>query len=291
MDCGTECPASIPTHSLEAHKALVDWVISHGGSIDESVRVAQDASRGVHIQVKADWPTPVSKETRVINTPITVTMSYYNAINHRSAKGSFPNRGVDLPRAFIDAVGPEETAAFFLMGQFLLGEQGFWFPYLRTLPQPGQLTTPLFFGEEDVDWIQGTGIPDASVFRFQVWDEKYESSMTKLEELGFGNLEPFTWDLYLWASTIITSRAFSSKVLGSVIDESDSLDGVSVLLPVIDLPNHRPLAKVEWRAGEKDVGMIVLEEVAPGQELSNNYGPRNNEQCLWYRVPTIYTQH
>lgn len=55
-------------------------------------------------------------------------------------------------------------------------------------------------------------------------------------------------------------------------------DSVPVLLPLIDLPNHRPLAKVEWRAGDKDVGLLVQENVAPGEEISNNYGPRNNEQ-------------
>lgn len=56
---------------------------------------------------------------------------------------------------------------------------------------------------------------------------------------------------------------------------------MSVLLPLIDLPNHRPLAKVEWRAGDKDVGMVVLENVSPGEEIANNYGPRNNEQCMY----------
>jgi hypothetical protein len=88
-------------------------------------------------------------------------------------------------------------------------------------------------------------------------------------------------DLYLWASTIISSRAFSPKVLSSVVEASRLGEdgGVSVLLPLIDLPNHRPLAKVEWRAGSSDIGMVVLEEVGPGQEISNNYGPRNNEQC------------
>lgn len=87
-------------------------------------------------------------------------------------------------------------------------------------------------------------------------------------------------DLYLWASTIITSRAFSARVLSSAVEEADEPDGtVSVILPLIDLPNHRPLAKVEWRAGDKDIGMVVLENVGPGEEVANNYGPRNNEQC------------
>lgn len=86
-------------------------------------------------------------------------------------------------------------------------------------------------------------------------------------------------DLYLWASTIFVSRAFSAKVLsGAIADEDLPEDSVSVLLPFVDILNHRPLAKVEWRAAEKDVFFLTLEEVAAGQEVSNNYGPRNNEQ-------------
>lgn len=91
-------------------------------------------------------------------------------------------------------------------------------------------------------------------------------------------------ELYLWASTIITSRAFSSKVLSGAVQPDDlPEDGVSALLPLIDLPNHRPMAKVEWRAGDKDIGLLVLEDHSAGQEISNNYGPRNNEQCM-YRI-------
>ncbi|KAJ5460324.1 uncharacterized protein N7458_001876 [Penicillium daleae] len=239
---------------------LVDWVISQGGSLNDCVRVAQDASRGVHIQVKGDWPQPISKETKVLSTPIGATMSYFNAIGFQTPQATFSKHGVELPQAFIDAVAVEETCTFFLMGQFLRGPQGFWYPYLRTLPQPGELNTPLFFGEEDVDWIQGTGIPEAAVQRYQVWDERYEQCMSKLEEAGFEGLEEYT-------CVVETSKL-----------EEDS--GVSVLLPLIDLPNHRPLAKVEWRAGSSDIGMVVLEEVGPGHEISNNYGPRNNEQLL-----------
>lgn len=94
-----------------------------------------------------------------------------------------------------------------------------------------------------------------------------------------GLTKRFTRDLYLWATTIITSRAFSSKVLSGVIpDEELSKDNMSVLLPFMDILNHRPLAKVEWSAGKEDVAFLVLEDVPAGQEISNNYGPRNNEQ-------------
>ena len=66
--------------------------------------------------------------------------------------------------------------------------------------------------------------------------------------------------------------------------------GISVLLPLIDLPNHRPLAKVEWRAGTQDVGLIIREDIRPGEEISNNYGPRNNEQCECANEANTITQ-
>lgn len=75
------------------------------------------------------------------------------------------------------------------------------------------------------------------------------------------------------------SRAFSARVLSGVFPETElSEEKLSVLLPIIDMGNHRPLAKVEWRAGKDDVAFVVLEDVSAGQEISNNYGPRNNEQ-------------
>lgn len=87
-------------------------------------------------------------------------------------------------------------------------------------------------------------------------------------------------DLYLWASTIISSRAFTAKVLASVIPMTELReDNISVLLPLIDATNHRPLAKVEWQAGTESIGLVVMDDVQPGVEIGNNYGPRNNEQC------------
>lgn len=86
--------------------------------------------------------------------------------------------------------------------------------------------------------------------------------------------------MYLWASTIISSRAFTAKVLASVVPKLETLDDkVSVLLPLIDATNHRPLSKVEWQAGTDSIGLAVMADVNAGEEVGNNYGPRNNEQC------------
>lgn len=54
-------------------------------------------------------------------------------------------------------------------------------------------------------------------------------------------------------------------------------DGFAVLLPLLDLLNYRPLSKVEWQAGLNEIGLQVLESFDGGQEVCNNYGPRDNE--------------
>lgn len=277
---------------------------TNGGDLHASVQIARDDHRGVHLQVKQDQP-PLPSNTEVIHTPLAATLSYFNAIDHRPANSavSFPAHGFHLPRAFVDAVGPEETSIFFLIGQYLRGEDGFWAPYLRSLPQPGDLTTPLYYEGGDLEWLGGTSLLAAREQKRVLLRGKYEAGVRELGKVGLEGVERFTWfvfsllfffyflclvldcadgdrDLYLWASTIFVSRAFSSKVLSGVVPDSDlPEESVSVLLPFIDVLNHRPLAKVEWRAGKDDVAFLTRESVAAGEEIANNYGPRNNEQC------------
>lgn len=53
-----------------------------------------------------------------------------------------------------------------------------------------------------------------------------------------------------------------------------------MLLPLLDILNHRPGAKVEWQARYSFVGLQLLEAYDAAQELSNNYGPKDNESLL-----------
>lgn len=53
----------------------------------------------------------------------------------------------------------------------------------------------------------------------------------------------------------------------------------SVLVPLLDMTNHQPLAQVEWRTTPDGVGLVVHKTLIPGEEVPNNYGPRNNERC------------
>lgn len=103
---------------------------------------------------------------------------------------------------------------------------------------------------------------------------------------------------FRWAATIFGSRSFTSQVLDATLpadlarferwqtkDQQYDIvklfsDRFGVLLPLLDLLNHKPGAKVEWQAQYNFVGLRILETYNSGEELCNNYGPRDNEGLL-----------
>lgn len=184
---------------MDAYTALLEWMTQNGGHLHEGVQIAQDERRGVHLQVKKDWTANVPRDTCIINTPLAATMSYFNAIDKRLSPGSaggrdvFSAHGLFFPRSFIEAAGPEETTVFFLMGQYLRETEGFWHPWIQTLPQPGSLTTPLYYEGEDLKWLEGTSLLPAREQKLKILTEKYESGCQQLRDSGFGDAEKYTW--------------------------------------------------------------------------------------------------
>lgn len=93
----------------------------------------------------------------------------------------------------MDAVGPEEASVFFLIGQYLLGAEGYWAPYIRTLPQPGALTTPLYYEGDDLEWLDGTSLLGARQRKMKLFTDKYEHGMGELRKVGSKDVERYTW--------------------------------------------------------------------------------------------------
>ena len=56
-----------------------------------------------------------------------------------------------------------------------------------------------------------------------------------------------------------------------------------VLLPLLDLLNHAPGARVTWAPATRAAPRVVFtsdDGVAPGGEVANNYGAKSNEELL-----------
>lgn len=125
-------------------------------------------------------------------------MSYFDAIDYRLPSGddevvSFSSHGVVFPKQFMTSIGSEETTAFFLMGQYLKAENGFWHPYIRSLPRPDELTTPLFYSDDDLAWLNMTSLAAAREQRLQIWRANYEKGVACLRELQFEDAEAYSW--------------------------------------------------------------------------------------------------
>jgi hypothetical protein len=164
---------------------------THGGSLHEDVYISHDDVRGTHIRVKSNG---VPSNTHIIKTPVTTTMSYFNAIDRDTEEIHFSNHGVNFPSQFMESVGPEEVAIFFLIGQYLRGAAGFWHSYIRTLPQPGSLTTlPYYSEDEDLEWLEGTSLVQARKQKIALLTDKYETSYSELHKSGFQDVSKYSW--------------------------------------------------------------------------------------------------
>lgn len=93
------------------------------------------------------------------------------------------------------------------------------------------------------------------------------------------------------------SRGFTSQILSDTLPADQARpaghnhprhqelsklfsDGFPVLCPLLDILNYKPGAQVEWQPRFSYVGLQVLQQHESGQEICNNYGPRDNENLM-----------
>ncbi|EXJ72949.1 uncharacterized protein A1O5_04098 [Cladophialophora psammophila CBS 110553] len=280
------------------HRHLVDWVLENGGYLHPHARIAFSSRNGYHAVV-ADGQSLVSG-TRVASCPMPVSLSVLNAFD----VAPFSNHGTHFPMPFLrnQSETPESLQAFFLMEQLILGEKSWWAPYIATLPTVEDITVLQFEEEADVMWLEGTNLKGGVSTQDAKWRDMYLRGSALLRKLGWVSAlnGSYTWPRFRWAATIFGSRSFTSQVLdatlpadlatihGATIQRRQQPhdlvklfgDRFAVLLPLLDLLNHRPAAQVEWQAHYHFVGLQILETYESGQELCNNYGPRDNEALL-----------
>jgi hypothetical protein len=101
--------------------------------------------------------------------------------------------------------------------------------------------------------------------------------LAKLDTSSLSSLLTHLSESLLWAATIFTSRAFiSTHIL-------PGHETVPILFPVVDILNHSVSAKVEWDFQPHTSFSLKLLEgdtFKPGQELYNNYAPKQNDELL-----------
>lgn len=295
-DVSTQDEDSLPlTPSLDGHRRLADWVVSHGGSFHSDLEIQYHSAKGFHAVVAEGKEIPA--QTRIATCPMSLTLSVLNVLSI----DPFENHGTRFPEPFLRRYqhSTDVLQAFFLMEQYVLEDKSYWAPYIAVLPSVKDVDDLQFETDADVAWIHGTNLEAAFASQRRKWKDQFEEANNLLVSLAWDNARAgrYSYRLYRWASNIFGSRSFTSGVMddtapadrarpmGHREPDHDMLsrlfsDRFAVLLPLLDILNHRPAALVEWQAEINHVGLQIEQGYTSGQEVCNNYGPRDNEGLL-----------
>ncbi|GAA5912543.1 hypothetical protein JCM6882_004797 [Rhodosporidiobolus microsporus] len=160
--------------------------------------------------------------------------------------------------------------------------------YVDDLPSSESMRTTLYFSPSERELLRGSNLFGATEDRERGWKEEWEEVQRWLADMDVR--KEVTWERWLWACTILSSRAFPSSLI-----DGDKENSTPVLFPGIDMLNHRPTAKLTWSSdvhvetvgtgedGKKGKGSltIVLDEDTPADEqVFNTYGAKSNEELL-----------
>ncbi|KAG1764084.1 hypothetical protein EV702DRAFT_919724, partial [Suillus placidus] len=85
-------------------------------------------------------------------------------------------------------------------------------PYLKSLPPPDALLTPLQFTPSELKAFRGTNLYGASRDRQECWSAEWNKCRTFIHAVNLDWAERYTWDRYLRASTYLSTRAFPSTL-------------------------------------------------------------------------------
>lgn len=268
-----------------------DWFLQNDGFIHSSVEIAWDETYGQHMRVEQG--DELAADSLVVSCPHSLTISWLNVIQGRE---SFLSQ-FDLEEEYY-SVNQVVIVRFFLLNEFLKREKSFWYPYLRSLPQPTDPHfphTPLWYDVGDWAWIRGTDLERTALKTEEAWGQEYEHTMASLTPAAKASTKDWSWTLYKWAATIMSSRSFPSSALANsaltqtvrgdapqqMKEPDETIEpGSPVLVPGVDILNHRIFAKVTWQWGSLSCRIVTNETIPSGLQVFNNYGPKSNTELI-----------
>lgn len=265
--------------------ALLEWARAHGSEISASVSFESVGDNNFGA-VSAAGPVSISVPSKLI-------------IGLPAAIASFGDDFADLSKRTrsVNAIlklflARERTSAVL--------PSSFYKPYIAALP--ATVNSPYVWLAEDQKLLGGTNLgsslrenlteiieewwlvvsvlpeiplPELHYVAMKFYYEhRFYSADQMHQYLTDVDVDAWTsFPAYLWAAMIVKLRSFPAYLL----EGEGCAPDAAMLVPVIDLLNHSPTAKVSWAVGN---GLFRLETEASGGEIYNNYGQKGNEELL-----------
>jgi hypothetical protein len=176
-------------------QAVQQWFQRQGGMIHENVLLAYNYEYGCHFIATSSLK---SNETACF-CPFRLTLSYLNCLPNPPS-GIRSLASTSQCTKLVGKVESNAVATFLLVEERLKGKDSFWYDYIQMLPVEKDLSTPLWFTEEDLMWLRGTNLFSSTVpesqtavgLRKSMYEEAWKTGIKILESQGV-DAKPFTW--------------------------------------------------------------------------------------------------
>jgi len=160
------------------------WFLTNGGFIHKDVEIVS-TSNGRAVQVRSG--SCIEPGTEIVSCPHRCSISYADSRKY----GLLSNKISDVSSL------PQSVATrLFLVKQYLLQENSFWYPYISILPQPhdeNAFNTAICFGKDDEIWLRGTNLGRAAIARKAAWREEFDHAHKLLFSSADDEASMWTW--------------------------------------------------------------------------------------------------
>lgn len=162
---------------------LVQWFIQNGGQLSTDVRVAYSQSRGYHLQAERPLSSPV-----VVTCPLKLTLSCLNLDSQQREV-----LHIDSPLLLCRGKIPQHIlTCLVLIEQEKKGKASPWHAYIRCLPGPDSLTTPLWFDDQDMAFLSGTSLAPAAKERKSDYRQHWDHALSVMREASLALADEVT---------------------------------------------------------------------------------------------------
>ncbi|KAF8556722.1 SET domain-containing protein [Imleria badia] len=274
--------------------SLRAWFAAHGGSFHPAVVLDPQGPFGVSVLAPR-----LDVDTTIVTCPFSLIITKHAALNAlKSILGPDAHAPLDTwsERQLICVYRSLSLAS--LVHDVPHSSPGVLrhFIYVQCLPATADLMTPHQFTTTEREILRGTNLYGATLDRERDWRANWVQCRSLVQSVNPAWGDAFTWDMYMTASTHLSCRAFPSTMLSPDPSLVSTPSTYPVLIPCVDLMNHKRGQPVSWIISCQDqdtttpntISIIVHPksddaDTAPREELVevfNNYGPKPNDELI-----------
>ena len=139
---------------------------------------------------------------------------------------------------------------------------------------PPRFQTTVFWSEEDLKYLEGSQLFDATKQRKEAMGKTYDNLFSFLKEKNAGifTSEAFSQEQFEWALSLVWSRSVSVKS-----GESNAF----IIIPGVDLFNHgKGMASVQVADDGNSMLVIAETDIPKDTEIGLDYGNKSNSELL-----------